>query len=60
MHVSSLNYPQELRAEDYVANRKAGSTATGGLFGATQTPAQQNTGFGGFGQNKSSGFTGNL
>ncbi len=51
---------EELRAEDYVANRKGPQAGAGGLFGGTQ-PQQANTGFTGFGgtqQQKPAGFGG--
>lgn len=50
--------PQELRVEDYLANRKGKQPGTAGFgFGGTQaTATQQSTGFG-FGQtNKPAGF----
>ena len=53
---------EELRAEDYAANRKGPQAGgTGGMFGATQT--QTSTGFTGFGgatqqQQKPAGFGG--
>lgn len=55
---------EELRVEDYLANRKgpsqtpAGTAPTGGLFGATSQTSQASTGFG-FGQQKpATGFGG--
>ena len=52
---------QELRLEDYVANRKGpqSGASAGGLFGPTQTQTQtQASGFGGFTQQKPAAFGG--
>ena len=48
---------QELRMEDYAANRKGKQAgAAGGLFGTPVAATQASTGFT-FGQNKTAGFS---